>query len=97
MHIKLNKGKTFPGCNEQFATRGYLEIRVVAFYYDKWSTYKQCFVDTKVEFDKLPYLCHTLSILFEDGSNVELPLEAFNRLFTVIPEGELTNALYGNL
>ncbi len=78
--------------------KDYADIRTAA----KWvetngrvDTTKHKFFDTQEELDKLPDMTD-IGIMFSDGTHVELPKFVFIAIFEVIPEGDLTDALYGN-
>lgn len=61
----------------------------------EYTTYHQTFVDSKRDLDKIRNKCQNITILFEDGTNIQWPLEVFLSEYEVLPDGELTGALYG--
>ena len=84
---------------EQFKNRT-AEIRVVVnsmiTEVDGTIKLRPIFIDSQEELDNLPELCNIVSVLFEDGTTIKLPLEVFKSVFRIVPEGELTDAIYGN-
>lgn len=101
MYVKVREDAIQPGWTAFKGKKGYVEIRVVA----NWTTadpndpgkytVEQLFLEKKEDLDKIPELCE-ISIMFEDGTYVQLPLPAFKSIFLIIPKGEYTNAIYGD-
>jgi hypothetical protein len=98
MYIKRRKGSELPAWSEYLSRKTYVEIRAVATWDEKdeegISVECQTFLDCKKDLDRIPDDCD-ISIMFEDGTYVELPIQAFKKIFEIIPDGELTEAIYG--
>lgn len=101
MFVKIKKEAVTPGWHV-FNQKQFVEVRAVA----NWSsadpntpgtetTYHQKFIENKEDLDKIPELCE-ISIMFEDGTYVQLPVQTFKEVFIVIPSGEYSDALYGD-
>lgn len=93
MKVVIKKGKSFPSIAKHEGEAA--EIRAVAI----WQMYEKHhskFIDSQEDLDSLPEICESISVMFSDGTYVELPLESFKGIFRIVPEGELTDAIYGN-
>jgi len=93
MYVTILENSVFPSCSPLLREKGYIEIRAVATWKEN-STKCQTFLDSEKDLDRVPQECD-ISIVFEDGTYVELPMQAFMHIFKIIPKGKLTEAIYG--
>lgn len=58
---------------------------------------RQVVIESQIDLDSLPENCYAITLMFEDGSyKVGLPISGFKRMFEIIPEGGLTDGIFGN-
>ena len=98
MIVRTKKGTEQPHWLVLKVGKTYADIRTAA----KWiesngrvQVTNHKFFDTQEELDDLPNMCD-IGIMFSDGTHVELPKFVFIEIFEIMPEGDLTDALYGN-
>ena len=102
MVVTIKKGKSFPAIAKHEGDT--VEIRAVVNWTEAadepsggtdWRVRTQ-FIDSQEDLDNLSVMCKSISVMFSDGTYVELPIEAFKDIFRIVPKGEMTDALYGN-
>ena len=97
MLIKRKNQEKTGNWAEHFENGGFCKVRL---YITRWGSFHDIYqsveITSKSVFDSMEKQNHHISIEFDNSTVIEMPIEGFINMFELVPEGELTNALYGN-
>lgn len=82
---------------ENFEKGGYAKVSIFIIRWGSFQDiYKTIEITSKEVFDSMEHRNHEIYIEFDNSTVLNMPIEGFVNMFEIIPEGELTDALYGN-